>query len=329
MLNRWLGILLAAGMLLMNAEILRRDVLESYLASTPPANYATSLDPNEERLTQVGIYDEAGHKMGISETRAHKTSFGGVVTVTVNSSTDLYSFALPNGMVTPAVAIDTYVTYHHEQGDIDEVDFRMAGLGFPVWLHGEAMGTGEFPFRWQVGKQKGEMILDSRIPGTMGNLIRPFDELPGLYVGRKWRLDLLDAVAPLLPQFAGRLELEPVEFEVTGQEMIAHGGKLVETFVVEGGGSKAWVARNGRVLRQTLRLPLFGQLELRDEQYDGSMSDRLHKAASGPAAKAAAAPDSDKGADDTRSWFQRRPRWHGRHDRLQPTTRPHAEAAES
>ena len=56
--------------------------------------------------------------------------------------------------------------------------------------------------------------------------------------------------------------------QVTGKEMITHGGERIETFVVEGGGVTAWVAADGRVLRQEANLPLVGKLILLDEPYD-------------------------------------------------------------
>jgi hypothetical protein len=267
MLNRWIGILAALVMLAANVALLWRDVLPGWWAGDPPPSAALVLGPGEERQAQVGIYDGAGRTVGKSWTRSRRAGLEGVVQVSV--STVLEPMALPGGLGTPRARIETELTYRRAEATIDELDFRVFGLGLPLSLHGEAMPSGEFPCQWQVGPQRGAAVLDSRAPAALGDVIRPFDRLPNLYVGRSWRLNLLDPLSHLLPQVnTSGLEMEPVLIQVTGKETIEHDGRSVMAYVVEGGGATAWVAEEGTVLRQTVNVPLLGALVLLDEPFD-------------------------------------------------------------
>ncbi|MEW6253346.1 MAG: hypothetical protein AB1716_22115, partial [Planctomycetota bacterium] len=220
MLNRWLGIALAAGMLLVNAELIRRDVLAHWLSGDPPPNRALRLAPGEMLETQVGIYDRDGRPIGKSWTKASKTPAENADNlVRVDTTTLLRPILLPGGLQTPPVRIETNVIYRHGETSVDSLDFRMFGLGIPVSLRAEAVGADDFPFTWQVGEQSGKVSLDSRVPKLLGTVIRPFDDMPNLYVGRRWRIDVLDVASQLLPQVgAAGLDLEPIVIEVTGKE---------------------------------------------------------------------------------------------------------------
>lgn len=268
MLNRWLGIACTLFMVLANAAIIWRDILPNWLAGDPPPNEALLLAPGEKRFVQVGIYDDAGRLVGTSWTTSTRVGIGGLVTV--KTTTVLEPIHLPGDVRTPRVRVETGLTYRYGETTIDELDFKIFGLAFPVSLHGEAMPSGEFPFTWQVGEYRDKTVLDSRVPAALGDVIRPFDRLPNLYVGRTWQLALLDPLSQVLPQLqqAG-LNLEPMVVRVTRTETITQPGAAeIEAFVVEGGGAIAWVAPDGRVLRQEVVVPLLGKLALLDEPYD-------------------------------------------------------------
>lgn len=260
MLNRWIGIVSAVGMILAIAAIIARDILPRWLPDDAPPSEAQILRENEARYVQVGISDDEGRTIGRSWTFS-RCNIAGVVTV--STTTVLEPLALPNGITTPRVRIETLITYRYNLRRVDELDFRMYGLGLPVMLRGEAYSTGEFPCKWQVGPQRGSFLLDSQAPAALGDMIRPFDRLPNLYVGQTWRLRLLDPLSQILPQLKqSGLDLEPVVITVTGTELIEHQGEKVAAFVVEGGGATAWVAPDGRVLRQEVTVPLLGELNL-------------------------------------------------------------------
>jgi hypothetical protein len=247
-------------------------VLPSWFAGDPPPSEALILSAGEERRGQGGIYDDNGQPIGKSWTRSRRSSVGNLVQVL--TTTVLEPIALPGGIRTPRVRIETEITYRHDTPSVDELDFKMFGLGVPISLHAEATPLGDFPFKWQVGAERGEVVLDSTVPTALGDVVRPFDRLPNLYVGRSWNLKLLDPIAHLLPNVGGgELALEPVLIQVTGRQAIMHGGEAVGVYVVEGGGATAWVADDGRVLRQEVNLPLLGRLELLDEPYDAEACD--------------------------------------------------------
>jgi hypothetical protein len=278
MLNRWLGILFAFAMLMANFAVFQRDILPNWLAGDPPPNDAQKLGEGDERKVQVGIYDEDNRLLGRSWTRAERKATGGLVTV--RHTTALRPIHLPGGVTSPPVLVEINITYRSGRTTIDELEFRMSGLPLPVWMKFEAVETGEFPCKWQVGEEKGEFLLDSSVPPSLGDVIRPFDRLPNLHVGQSWQLKLINPLEQLLPNFDPRgAELEPVIVRVTGRETMEHNGARVQAFVVETEGAKAWVADDGRVLRQTVRVPLLGELTLLDETYDPRTYERATRAA--------------------------------------------------
>jgi hypothetical protein len=272
MLNRWIGIATAAAMVLANGAIFVRDILPRLLPNDTPPSDAQLLAPNESRYVQVGIYDAAGGRIGQSWTRSTRSNLGELVTV--QTTTVLQAIALPASVQTPRVRIETELTYRANQRNVDELHFKMHGLGFPLSLDGESMQTGEFACQWQIATEHGAFLLDAAGTAVFGDVIRPFDNLPELYVGRTWRLKLLDPVAQIAPGLKeSGFELEPIVIRVTGTENIQHRSASVEAFVVEGGGAIAWVARDGRVLRQEVTVPLLGKLVLLDEEYDATARD--------------------------------------------------------
>jgi hypothetical protein len=278
MLNRWIGILSAGAMLLANVALFTHDVLPHWAPNDAPPTDAQLLSPGEHRYAQVGIFDREGRCLGRSWTRSHRKSAGGLLQIL--TTTLLEPLGLPGGILTPRVRFETELTYRPEDVRLDEVDFDMYGLGWPISLKGEAMSTGEFAGRWQVGTQRGNFILDTGAPAALGDVIRPFDRLPRLHVGQTWRVELLDPLSHILPQLKGSgLELEPLVIRVTGKETIQHAGQSVETFVVNGGAAVAYVTEDGRVLRQEVELPLLGHLVLLDELYTPELLDNAKRAA--------------------------------------------------
>lgn len=273
MLNRWIGITTVTCMLIANTAVIRRDVMPYWLVGDPPESGAHKLKEGEKAYTQVGIFNADG-RIGWSWTESRRTTIGGIISI--ETTTLLERIDLPQGIATPRVRIVTKVTYREAEKHVDDLDFRIHGLFVPISLRAEAMPSGEFPFRWQIGDRAGQIILDSRAPAALGDCIRPFDRLPDLYVGRTWRLDLLDPITQILPSVESyRLGFDDVLIEVTAKEMIKQRGKQIEAYVVEGGGAKAWVEpETGRVLRQEVTLPIIGKLVLVDEPYDAKALQR-------------------------------------------------------
>jgi len=276
MLNRWIGILSAAAMLLANAAIIVQDILPRWFPDDAPPSDAQLLSPGERRQVQVGIYYANGRPVGCSWTRSHRKSVGGLVQVI--TTTVLGPIRLPGGMTVPRIRVETEITYRANELRVDELEFSMFGLGLPISLRGAAMSTGEFAARWQVASQRGDFILDAGAPAALGDVIRPFDRLPDLHVGQTWHVQLLDPLSHILPQLkASGVELEPILIRVTGQTTVTHRGQPVEVYVVDGGSALAYVTEDGRVLRQEVEVPLLGRLVLLDEPYDEAGLERAKK----------------------------------------------------
>ncbi len=276
MLNRWIGILSIAAMLFANAAIVVRDVLPRWFPDDAPPSEAQLLGPGERRQVQVGIYHADGRPVGCSWTRSHRKPAAGIVQVV--TTTVLGPVRLSGGMTVPRVRVETEITYRVNELRVDELEFSMFGLGLPISLRGAAMSTGEFAARWQVASQRGDFILDAGAPAALGDVIRPFDRLRDLHVGQRWRLELLDPLSHILPQLRDSgVDLEPIVIRVTGKTTITHQGRPVETYVVDGGSATAYVAEDGRVLRQEVEVPLLGRLVLLDEPYDEAALERAKR----------------------------------------------------
>jgi hypothetical protein len=269
MLNRWIGILLAFGMICANGAIVFRDLVPDMLAGDPPPSLAASLEATGERSIQVGIFDDDGRCIGRSWTRARR--MGEITQVT--SNTLLEPHALP-AVIHRRIRIDTELTYRQQDSRVDMLEFAIHGLDMPISLKGENLPSNEFPCVWHVGPETGSFVVNSEFMRTVGDALKPFDRLPELYVGRSWRLKLFDPLAHLSPQFKSEeMAFQSVLVQVIGEEMIDHGDRRFNAFVVETLGARAWVTEDGRVLRQELNLPLLGRLTLLDEPYNEALRD--------------------------------------------------------
>ncbi len=266
MLNRWIGITCLVFMLGANALLFQRDILPAWLSGDPPDIVDGSDAFGQRRQTQLGIFDDDGRVVGrnwtITEAQGHFLE--------IDSSTALYPVLLPNGLATPEVRVDTRLRYRQEDGLLSDLVMTLYGLPTSVRLRGEFVPPDEFACKWKLGQRPGgTFVLDAEATRAIGDVFRPFRRMPGLYVGRTWRLSVLDPLAHILPGLKDQGMLaEPMIVRVTRQETIQHRGTAVETFVVETRRTKAWVAPDGRVLRQEVELPILGRLTLRDEAFD-------------------------------------------------------------
>jgi hypothetical protein len=278
MVNRCIGITLVGFMLLANVGIFVRDVLPHWVPNDVPPNDAQMLSPGDERFVQVGIYNDDGVRIGTSWTSSQRKAAGefvGVNTVTIFGPVTLPAITIPR------LRIDSDIILRTSTQRVDEVNIKVYGVDVPIQLKCEAMPTGEFPCHWTVGPQSGDVVLDGELPAMLGDVVRPFDRLPNLYVGQTWRLKLVDPLKALLPQLENSgIEIEPLVFRVTGREKLVWSGREVEVFVVDGGETTAYVDDDGRVLRQEVSVPLLGRLVLIDEPY--SDRSREHAAFSTP-----------------------------------------------
>jgi hypothetical protein len=269
MINRLLGIVTSAAMIVAMVALIRRDIVPYWTAGDPPTPGPQTLKPGERQVVQFGIYDERQQLVGRSWTESVRIGERGSIQSFTDTVLEPIVIPLPGGVVeTPRVHIEIDVSYEQNKRVVDGLDCEIHGIGLPISLHAEALPTGEFPCQWQVGDRIGSIVLDSEAPAALGDVIRPFNRLPNLYVGQSWRHDLLDPLSQVISQIvpgfnAEGVNLEPILIKVTGRERIErrdHGEvRAVNAFVVEGGDVKAWVADDGQTIKQEVNLPILGR----------------------------------------------------------------------
>lgn len=267
MLNRWIGLVVISLMLAANATLFVQEILPDMMAGDPPLVGEGGLSHN--RRVQIAIYNREDELIGrswtLTDEQAHLLS--------MESSTMLFPILLPNGIQTPVVRIDTGFKYRLEDGLLDEMSMTMRGLPAGITVFGELVAIDAFVCKWQIGHlPQGRFVLDGEATRALGDVVRPFHRLPGLYVGRSWRLNLMDPLSRIFPSLGNEsIMAEPILVRVTRTEVIEHRGRPLEVFVVESHRARAWVSPQGAVLRQEVEVPILGKLTLRDEPFDSEM----------------------------------------------------------
>jgi hypothetical protein len=263
-LNRWVGIIAFFLMCAANGALFLNELWPRFIASEPPRQRFLELKDEQERGCQVGIYNAADELVGQSWTRA--TRSGSIYFV--NTTTVLRTMTLPHGVETPALTITGRFTYL-EDGMLDDLGFEVRGLPMRIRMEGQYFPPDTFACDWRLGEQHGRVLLEAEDMRVLGDVIRPFQEMPRLVVGQTWRMSVFNPLAKLLPGLDdAALAGEALLARVTGEETISHRGEIIETLVVETQGVKAWVANDGRVLRQELNVPVLGRLVVLDEPFD-------------------------------------------------------------
>lgn len=270
MLNRIVGFVLAGLMLLANGAVIFHDVLPGLMIGEPPRALGVQLDASAEANLQLRIDDENGRLVGRSWTRSHRN--GEIAQTT--SNTVLNPISLPTGGQLPPLRIATELTYRLPDAGVDTLAVTLHGIPeMPVSLRGETMPSKEFACKWQVGQETGRIVFGSRFTRAIGDVVRPFEALPELYVGRQWQMKMINPLACLSPNQTEDNVFYSVTVAVTGKERVTHNNQSVEAFVVEAPQTRAWVLPDGRVIRQEVNLPLLGRLTLIDEPYSQKVYD--------------------------------------------------------
>ena len=244
-----------------------RDILPRWTATEPPPPTAAALRVNEERRSQLAIYNEAGNLVGRSWTIATRT----VEALAVRSRTKLHSMLLPGHAVTPDLTVQSDFFYDN-QLKLSELGVNVGGLGIPIGLRGEAVPPDSLSCEWQFDSHRGRFVLEGPATQALLDLTRPFDELTNLEVGQSWSVQVFNPLTGVLSGLNGPdMRMQAVYFRVTRVEAIEHRGQSVECHVVEGERIQAWIAPGGRALRQVVSLPLIGILTLVDEPFSQDM----------------------------------------------------------
>lgn len=264
MVNRWFGIVSITLALVANGALFWKHIVPHLLAGEPPMVAANELAEGDVRRIQVGIYNAGDVLIG----RSWAIMDRAVDMVTLESLSVLEPTRLPNGMQTIPLAIHSEIDYQAD-GPPDELAIEILGLDFPARLRGEYF-SGDFPCRWEFAGQSGSFLVDTELLHTLRDSIRPFDRLPGLYEGQSWEIGIFDPFSRVFDMSQAGLDFDKMMVEVVGKETITHphNGEDVDAFRVEAPQVVAWVAPDGQVLRQSVYLPILGQLSVVDEPFD-------------------------------------------------------------
>jgi len=259
---RWLFITVVVLWVAALTALVRRDVWPAWTAQDAPrfdsAQFSRSRP--EDRQEQFGIFDSSGKRIG--------TAWGNVQPEASGNTALDGTILIDKMALIPAVRIET-VTEFDPEGELDSFRLDLYGVPMIISVRGERRGI-YFPCELQIGTVYRQANLDMSASRMIGESLRPFTVLPKLHVGQAWRMQVLD---PLSAIQSPKAEFRSVIAQVTGREAISVGGRgRVECFVVEirDQGAKAWVADDGRVLRQEVSVPGLKKLALQAEEYDAN-----------------------------------------------------------
>lgn len=274
MMNRWIGIVTLGLMLSANTALVMRDLFPRWMAGDPPRSNALQLQDGQKIDTQYGIFNAENRRIGYSWTQSARTE----EIITVQHRTVLFGEAIPLDIQIGSLRLDTNLIFHNG-AQVDEARVYVHGLGLQIRLEGELYPPDDFACRWQIGDQRGDFILPGRLTRSFGDVLRPFDSLTELTVGQSWRLELLNPLSGILPEWGGgMMSTEGLFVHVARTEEIVHHGERVETFVLEAERLRAWISYKGRMLRQEFELPLLGKIILVEEPFDPNVrQDELQR----------------------------------------------------
>lgn len=249
---------ISAGMLL------SRDVLPDLLISAPPDMRSVTSSRTERQATRWSIL------LASRDAKTGPSSIGQATTTAVRQQDGYLKLTsriwfdsenLLSGTPLDANAERTRIEIQSESeinasGDLSMFQARLRPMGTrEVWL--EMSGTLN-PKRDSIAiRSKGILPLFNwtrTFPyprhGMVQNSLDPFDRMPGLQVGQRWRSQVM---SPLTGQF------QRVSVEVTRKQILEWNSSQIEATEVvtrmEPFAMRTWVRRDGLVVRQQVPLP--------------------------------------------------------------------------
>ncbi len=259
-----------------NATLTLREVVPHWLAGDPPELANVPFNELGRLQTQLAIFRN-GEQIG--NTWIDYRLAGG--RTSVQATTVLRPVKLLGKQRTPPVQLDTSLTFRTNHEGLDDLKMSLTGLGdeqgepLKLEVHGGYVTSGDFPCVWTLGEQQGAFILEPQATRALGSLMQPYGRMPGLYVGRSWRIELVDLMSVVSNLGVEMVTPRSILAKVTGTERIVFRDRDVEAFVVESDGMRAWVLRDGTVARQAIDAPLLGEIEIIDEPYDADYRRRM------------------------------------------------------
>ena len=254
---KWMLIAVVGLWLAAMTALIRRDVWPAWTAQDAPSIDAGRLGPRASE--KYVIRDADDHPIGTawSEVRCE-----------LDGNTTIEGTIVVEGLtLIPPVRIES-VTGFDRAGELDNFHLDVYGVPMTVIsVHGERRGI-YFPCELQIGVIRRQANLDMAASRMIGESLRPFTVLPKLHVGQSWRMQILDPLSAIQRK---QPDFKSVVAQVTGRETIETETRdRVECFVVEirDQQTKAWVADDGRVLRQEVAVPGLRKLTLTAQEFD-------------------------------------------------------------
>jgi len=241
--------------------LIRHDVWPALTAGEPPQVAPNRAGISGIQVFQVGIFNEYDHRIGTAWTTYAPPRLREDVLY-------LSGFLLPGPIL---LEIDSTFT---GSGELDEFKLTARGPGIPLptdGIHPPIEVRGErfasvYGFTLVAGGLEESFKISAAEAGLIGDVFRPFASLPGLEVGQSWRMQVVNPVSVVTG--VGR-RFVPMLVRVTGRETIlTPGGEELSCLVVEAPNVTAWVDDEGLVWVQRVRLPIGGELTVRNEPYD-------------------------------------------------------------
>jgi hypothetical protein len=259
-MNRWVGILSFLLMLAANIALVTRDIIDTAGPAPLPAEF--SMEISEERRSQQDIFDDHGKRIGNSWTICRRSA----ELISIRSWT-IFERLRFGAYSTPPVKILAEYLFDKELA-LDNLHVRVDGFGVPVMLEGERVPPDRFPCKWMFGEARGHFVLPADRTLGLREITRPFGSLTNLEVGQTWRMEIFNPFEGAIPGLEASLKTISKIARVARKETLEHDGQHVSTLVVECDSIAAWVAADGRVLRQTVELPLLGKITIVEARYD-------------------------------------------------------------
>jgi len=176
-------------------------------------------------------------------------------------------------------------TQFDDQDRLDEMTAAVEVAGLSLKLEAERFGT-QLAFVLRVGTTTQSFKISDADAGMVGDLFKPFSDMPKLEVGQTWRMQVFNPLSIVLGH--GKRFL-PMVVRVTGKQRWGTHDGIVDCFVVESSHATALVGPDGTVYRQETQLPVGGTIVIRRERFD----ERAYKRAKEAARPTRPPPDGD------------------------------------
>lgn len=248
MFTRTTGWIIVPVWVVAMAWLVAHDVWPRWTAQDAPPLTVTEALRSDERITQQTIRDDAGRVGSIwTEYLIDPQS--------VRRTDTVYLERLSVPITPLRIIMDSVFT---SEGILDEFTVLLENPDARLELHGERFHA-DFSFRlkWDTVEKLYKMPLSEG--GLISGVVNPFSRLSGLRVGQRWRMQMFNPLA-VLTGFGDRFT--SVLVEVTGVEPLTVRGRTRDHFIVESPNARAWVAPDGSVPLQEVRLPFFGKLRI-------------------------------------------------------------------